>query len=128
MAAKTVQIDNTPITLLTGTSGVVGTPTAASATLVPTPGRLAYVTSIDFSGSGSTAASVAGATLSGLAAGTISYELGVPAGVTTPAIPFVQYFDPPLPASGPGVTINWNVPGMGSGSAAYVANAYGYMV
>jgi len=41
MAAKTVQIDNTPITLLTGTSGVVGTPTAASATLVPTPGRLA---------------------------------------------------------------------------------------
>jgi hypothetical protein len=108
-----------------GSSGNVAA-TATTATLTANGGATENITGFTISGLGATAGSAIAVTVTGLAGGTQTYEVGIPAGVTTPMGPFQVNFNPPYPASGVGVNIVVNVPSFGSGNtnASVVATGY----
>lgn len=109
------------------TSGNVGNASAV-ATMPATAGKTNYLDGFDVTGAGATAGGVGAVTVTGLAAGTIIYNLVVPAGVTTSIIPLQVRFNKPLPASAANTAIVVTVGAFGAGNTSSVATAYGFRV
>src|ERR1700736_2152853 len=84
-------------------NGASGAAQSNAATLPATAGRTQYLEGFDVTGGGATAASVIEVSVTGLAGGTLKFEMNVLAGVTGPVNAqgglFVR-FPEPLPASG----------------------------
>lgn len=113
----------------------VGTPIAAAsgnvananavATLAAVAGKLNYLEGFTLTAAGATAGLPVVATVTGLAAGTLSYIFTAPAGVLVGALPLVVAFDPPLPASAPNTAIVVTLPALGAGNTNAAAEAHG---
>ncbi len=117
----------TSVMPLGASSGNVAAATA-SATLTPTATRTAYIKGFELTGAGATAASVIVGTITGLAVGTKSFVIAIPAGATTSITPLVVEFSQPLVASGPGVAIVVSFPTFGAGSTNACVNAHGFQL
>lgn len=98
----------------------------AQAALAAVSGKTNYVSGIDISFSGATAASVKTATLAGLLGGTQSFTITVPAGATIAGQPFTLMFDPPFPASGTNTAITLTLPALGAGNTNATVNIRGF--
>jgi hypothetical protein len=79
-------------------------------TIAALPGETAYLTGFEITSGGSTAGSLSTVTITGLAGGTMSYVISIPAGVTLAAAPAWVSFYPALAASGPNVAITMTLP------------------
>lgn len=115
--------DGTPVG---GTSGNV-TAAVATATLAAAVGKTNYLTGFEVTGAGATGASVIIGTVVGLAGGTRSFNLAIPAGAAVGVTPLiVEGLN--LPASGPNVAIVVSFPSFGAGNTNACVNASGYQV
>lgn len=103
-----------------------GTVAAASAvaTLPASSGYTTYITGFEVSGAGSTAGGVILVTVAGLAAGTITYALCIPAGVLVP-VSFPRTFGVGLPALISSVIVV-TAPSFGAGNTNATVVAYGF--
>lgn len=106
-------------------SGVVSN-AIATATL-PADQRQLWVTGLEITGEGATAASCVAATLAGLqsATGNLSYAVCAPAGITTAITPVIIQFAPPRPAK-TNTAVVLTVPALGAGNTGLVANLHGF--
>lgn len=99
---------------------------AAVATLPAILNKTNYITGIEITGGGATAASLVIATLAGLkGAATKSFILGVLAGAAVPNAPLVVEFNPPLRCD-PATAATLTVPSLGTGNLNSCANISGY--
>lgn len=114
-------------TAVNNSSGNIANNTAA-ATLPAVAGKTNYVTGIEVTGAGATAAAVVVATLAGLLGGTASYIITAPAGATVAILPLVVIFDPPMPASAVNTAITLSVPALGAGNTNVAANIHGFVI
>jgi len=89
-------------------------------------GLTTYISSFMVTGGGATAASVILVTVTGLAVGTLNFNIPIPAGVTLGILPFYIEFNPPLPATAPNTAIVLNVPSFGAGNTAASAAVFGF--
>lgn len=112
------------VTPLAGSSGNL-VAAAGSATLTPPAGKLAYIANFTVTGGGATLGLMILVTVTGLAAGTQTYAVGIPAGALLGIAPFVVNFPYPLPASAPGVPIVVNIPSFGLGNTNAAVTAAG---
>lgn len=115
--------DSTPVTASSGNVAA----TATTATLTSATGKLVYITGFTVTGAGATAASVIAVTVTGVIGGTMTFELVIPAGVTTTITPLQVNFPMPVSASGFGTNIVVNVPSFGTGNTNAAVVAYGYI-
>jgi hypothetical protein len=109
----------------TGTTGVI------SATLAPTTGKTAYVTSVTWSFGGATAAGMTTATLNNIGggAGGLSYIVSWPAIASGPASIFTLNFNPAMPASAVSTNIIATIAaGQGSGGLLEAISIFGYQL
>jgi hypothetical protein len=122
------------LSLQTGTAPL-GTPiynganagaTQNVATLAIPSAVTGYLDGFDIDGLGATAGSAIAVTVAGLLGGTLTYQIGIPAGVTTPITPIRLRFNPPLKASAANTNIVVTCPSFGSGNTAASVNAYGH--
>lgn len=104
-------------------SGVVAN-AEAKATLAAVASKN-YVTEIDISGGGATAAALLTCTITGLVGGTRSFVLGIPVGEKTPFHHRLT-FDRPLANEFVNTPIVLTVPPAGAGNTALVASISGY--
>jgi hypothetical protein len=96
------------------------------ATLPAASGKTTYLAGFSVRGAGATAASIVQVTVTGLAAGTMTFDLPVVAGATLSNQPLDIYFAFPLPASAPNTAIVVTCPALGSGNTNNSVNAWGY--
>lgn len=108
------------------TSGTVANATA-SASLPAAVGKRTYVTSLQITGSGATAAGIATASLGALG-GPYSYSLGVVAGASLANPAFVLNFNPPLPATADNTAITLAIPALGAGNVASQVSLQGFQL
>lgn len=99
---------------------------AAVATLAGAAGKLNSLSGFYLSGSGATGASVVLATVTGLAGGTITIPVAVPAGAAAGIAPIRMEFEPPLPASAVDTDIVVTLPALGAGNLHAAVGAWGY--
>lgn len=111
-------------TAVAGTSGNVANASAA-ASLTAAASKTNYVTGVDISFAGATAASVVTATLTGLLGGTQSYSIAVPAGAAVQGTPLTLRFTPPHPASAANTAITITLPALGAGNTNAAVNIRG---
>lgn len=111
-------------TSVAGTSGNVANASAA-ATLAAVAAKTNYVTGVEFTFAGATAASVVVATITGLLGGTQSFIVAVPAGAAVGGVPIALKFDPPHPASAVNTAITATLPALGAGNTNACANIRG---
>jgi hypothetical protein len=100
-----------------------------AATLAATAAKTNFLEGFDVSGGGATAASVIEVSITGLAAGTLKYELNILAGVTGPMNAqggFSVRFPQPLPASAVNTAITVTVPSFGAGNTNASVVCYGF--
>jgi len=119
-------IDNTMAPKVAGASGGAQQNAPSIAAVA---GKLNYCTGFDISGGGATAASIIEAALSGLAGGTINFELNILAGATGPMNAqggFSVRFPDPIPASALNTAITLTVPSFGAGNTNASAVLYGF--
>jgi hypothetical protein len=119
-------IDNTFSPVVAGASGAAQ---SNAATLPAVAGKTNYLEGFDVTGGGATAASVIEVSVTGLAGGTIKFELNILAGVTGPMNAqggFSVRFPEPLPASGLNTAITVTVPSFGAGNTNASVVAYGF--
>ncbi len=108
-------------------SGASGGAAAANTTLTITAGKMGFLDGFDIDGLGATSGAAIAVTVVGLLGGTLTFEVGIPAGATVP-FSYSKRFNPPLQASGTGVNIVLNVPSFGSGNTQSSSCAYGHML
>ena len=136
MGSQTIQLSSPPraaSSILAASSGNVANASAV-ATLTPGTGLRAYLQHVTVSGAGATAGSVVSMTVTGLMGGTQTFNIEVPAGVTTgigASNAGVINFDfGPSGAGLPGAAINTaivvTVPAFGSGNTNAAVNANGF--
>lgn len=132
--ASSVTLTNAPVALapqnstpVAASSGNVAN-AAAVATMPAVAGKTNYVTGIEITGGGATAASLSVATLAGLSGGTLSYVVAAVIGATLGNLPICIEFDPPLPANDANTAVTLTVPALGAGNTNSVANIHGYVV
>lgn len=101
---------------------------AATATLPGVPNKVTQIAGFQITAAGATAASVVVATVTGLAAGTLSYVIPVPAGAAVGVAPLNVTFDPPLPAAAPNTAIVVTLPSLGAGNTNAAVSANGFQV
>ncbi|MBO9710554.1 MAG: hypothetical protein J7521_20325 [Caulobacter sp.] len=114
-------------TILQGSSGNVAA-ASASVTLASATSQTVYLTGFDFTFTGATATSKVVATITGLAGGTRSYVIAVPAGVDVAGQPLALRFDPPLKAAATATDVVLSVPSLGAGNTNATLNAQGFRV
>jgi hypothetical protein len=112
-------------TPLNSSSGNVAA-AAATATLAALAAKFTYLTQLDFTGAGATAASVVTGTITGLLGGTRSFTIAVPAGVAVGITPLALNFIPPLQGSAVNTAIVVSVPSLGVGNTNATLNAQGF--
>jgi len=100
---------------------------AANVTLASASAKMLYLDGFDLDGLGATAGNAISVTITGILGGTLTYTVGIPAGVT---VPYHQSFrfNPPLQASAANTNIVVNVPSFGSGNTASTCNAFGHLI
>lgn len=108
-------------------SGASGGAAAANSTLTIPAAKMGYLDGFDIDGLGATAGSAIAVTVTGLLGGTLTYEVGIPAGITTP-FTYSKRFNPPLQASAVATNIVVNVPSFGVGNTQSSSVAYGHYV
>jgi hypothetical protein len=106
-------------------SGIVAN-AQAQATLAAKTGQTAYLTGIQVTAAGATAASTVTLSVTGLQGGTMSYVFNFPVGVNVAALNLLETFYPALQASGPGVAIVATLPAGGAGNTAASVNLQGF--
>jgi hypothetical protein len=111
---------------LSSSSGNVAA-AAATATLTASAGRLAHISGFVLTGSGATAASVIAVTVTGVAGGTMTFNVVVPAGATTQTPTLAVNFGVPVAATGYGTNIVVSAPSFGAGNTNAAMVAYGYL-
>jgi hypothetical protein len=101
---------------------------AATATLpAPGVGLTNYVTGIEVTAGGATAAGLVTGTITGLAGGvTESFTFGAPAGVALQAAPFSPQFESPLRAA-QNTAVVLTLPALGSGNTNATVTIHGYV-
>ena len=114
----------TPVTSSSGNKANA----SAAATLAASATQVTYLTGFEVTASGATAASVVLVTVTGVAGGTMTYVLTVPAGVTTAASPLQVEFSPPVPGSAVNTAIVVTVPALGSGNTNAAVVAHGFQL
>lgn len=125
-----VQVDSTgseiPFggTAVAATSGNVANASAA-ATIAAVAAKTNYITGLEITFAGATAASVVIATLTGLLGGTQSFICAVPAGAAVGGAPILLKFDPPHPASAVNTAITATLPALGAGNTNACVNIRG---
>lgn len=112
-----------------------GTATAASsgnvanasavATLAAVAAKTNYLSGVEITFAGATAASVVLATITGLLGGTQTIVVPVPAGVAVAGVPVLLNFYPPHPASAVNTAIAVTLPALGAGNTNACVNARG---
>jgi hypothetical protein len=110
-------------------NGASGGAQSNAATLAATAGKTNFLEGFDITGGGATAASIIEVSVTGLAAGTLKYELNILAGVTGPMNAqggFSVRFPEPLPASGVNTAITVTCPSFGAGNTNASVVAYGF--
>jgi hypothetical protein len=89
-------------------------------------GRTSFLCGVQITGLGATGASTVTFTIGGLAGGTFTYYITVPAGVTTPIAPLLLTFNPPLQANATNVNIQLTLGAFGAGNTVQNIQAWGY--
>lgn len=100
----------------------------ATATLAAAANKLNYLTSLQITGYGATAAAAVTASLTGCLGGGIGIDMGVPAGVNLTIQPVILTFNPPLPASAVNTAIVLTVPAFGAGNPDVRVSLQGYQL
>ncbi len=97
------------------------------ATLTIPSAKMGFLDGFDLDGLGATAGSAVAVTVVGLLGGTLTFQVGIPAGAT---VPYHQSFrfNPPLQASATNTNIVVTAPSYGTGNTAASINAYGHYV
>ena len=99
-----------------------------TATLPGVAGKTTYLTSLQISGGGATAAALASGSLSGVLGGTQTLIVGVPAGVAVAVQPLVVNFNPPLPASAVNTAIACALSAFGAGNVVEAVSLQGFQL
>lgn len=97
------------------------------ATLTIPSAKMGYIDGFDLDGLGATAGTAIAVTVAGLLGGTLTFEVGIPAGVTVP-FTLQRRFSPPLQASAIATNIVVTVPSYGTGNTAASVNAFGHYI
>jgi hypothetical protein len=100
---------------------------AASAALAAVANKMNYLDGFDIDGLGATAGASVALTITGALGGTLTYNYGVPAGVTVPVRSSYR-FNPPLQALAVNTAITVAVASFGAGNTASSMNVYGHLV
>jgi hypothetical protein len=111
-------------TAIAASSGNVANASAA-ASLAAVAAKTNFITGLEITFAGATAASVVVATLTGLLGGTQSFVVAVPAGVTVGGNSVCIKFDPPHPASAVNTAITATLPALGAGNTNACVNVRG---
>jgi hypothetical protein len=110
-------------------NGASGAAQSNAAALPATAGKTQYLEGFDVTGGGATAPSIIEVSVTGLAAGTLKFEMNVLAGVTGPVNAqgglFIR-FPEPMPASAQNAAITVTVPSLGAGNTNASVVAYGF--
>jgi hypothetical protein len=114
-------------TAVAGSSGDVANASAVAA-IAGVASKLNYITGFEVIGLGATAAGTVNVTVTGLAGGTMTYPLAIPAGVNTQNPMLSVQFAPPHPASAVNTAITVTCPALGAGNAHNCANVRGIQV
>jgi hypothetical protein len=101
---------------------------AATATLTSRAGYVASLTGFEVTGAGATGASIIAVTVTGLAGGTLTWNLVIPAGATTSINPLVVQFAYPLRASAANTNIVVSAPSFGAGNTNACTTAHGFLL
>ncbi len=104
-----------------------GAAQANNVTLTIPAAKMGYLDGFDIDGTGATAGSAVAVTITGLLGGTLTFQVGIPAGATVP-VQISKRFSPPLQASAVATNIVVNVPSFGTGNLAASTNAYGHYI
>lgn len=97
----------------------------AQASLAAVAGKTNYLTGFTITFSGATAASVVLATVTGLAGGTQTFVVAVPAGVTVQGQTLNVDLAVPMPASAANTAITITLPALGAGNTNAAVNIRG---
>jgi hypothetical protein len=111
-------------TAVAASSGNVANASAA-ATLAAVAAKTNFITGLEITFSGATAASVVLATVTGLLGGTQTFVVAVPAGAAVGGVPLAIRFSPPHPASAANVAITATLPALGAGNTNACVNVRG---
>jgi hypothetical protein len=98
---------------------------SAAASLAAVAAKTNYITGLEITFSGATAASVVLATVSGLLGGTETFVVAVPAGAAVGGTPIAIRFHPPHPASAANTAITVTLPALGAGNTNACVNVRG---
>lgn len=113
-------------TPVTGASGNVANASAVAA-LPAVASKTNYISGLQLTAGGATAAACVTATVTGLISGTASYTFCAPAGATVGANPLDLTFYPPVPASAANTAITVTLPALGAGNTNATAAVQGYV-
>jgi hypothetical protein len=116
----------TNATPIAASTGIVAN-TATGVTLPAVVGKTTYISGLQITGSGATAASnvTVSILLSGSSTG-LYYVIPIPASTTASITPLTINFNPALSSGAPNSTISVNMGAFGSGNTAEVVTAEGY--
>lgn len=98
----------------------------ATATLVSAASKRTHLTKVVVHGAGATGASVVALTITGLTGGTRTFNIVVPAGVTTSIVPLILDFEGGFPASADNTPIVASLAAFGAGNTNAGVSVYGY--
>ena len=116
-----------------GAVELIAAATAAAASitlnLAAAPGKTTYMTALQITATGATAAGSVVATvfLAGSAL-TLSFVFAVPAGATVGAAPLIVVFPAPISAGAPNAVIQTILPALGAGNLHAAVNVMGYQL
>lgn len=119
-------VDYTSTAPISASSGNVAA-AAATATLTSAAGRMVYISGFAVTGAGATGASVIAVTVTGVIGGTMTFNLVIPAGVTTSIVPLIVTFDNPIAATAYGTNIVVSAPSFGAGNTNAATVAFGIL-
>lgn len=105
-----------------------GANSIAAATMPATASVTNYLTGVEVTGLGATAAGNANLVISGLSGGSRTFMIDVPAGITVGIVPLILRFDPPIPASAANTAIVATLSAFGAGNTTALVNVHGYRV
>jgi hypothetical protein len=107
---------------------VIATASGANATTAANcpaiAGKTNFLAGFDAMAGGATAASLILATLTGVATGSLSYPMAIPAGATLAASPLSMRFNPPLAATAVNAAISVSMAAAGAGNTSQIVTLY----
>ena len=110
------------------TAGTTVAAAAQTATLAAAEGYRNYLAYVAVTGLGATAGSAVDMLITGIAGGTKTVQVGVPAGVTAPLNPHILSFPEPIPASADNTAITVVLPSLGAGNTDACLLVIGYRI